>query len=225
LRTLLLADDVGTTLAVEKTFLEARSLRVHVTQSARKVMELAAVVQPDLIILDYEMPEMNGDEVCRRLKSNPTTRHIPVLILSSHDDEQTAQLCADAGAVGFVRKTQGREALLDRVAEVLGVNQRRHVRVPCLISVALEAGDEKLEGVIRSLSASGLYLILKRAIEAGKALWLSFTLPDTGVKIKVLGEIVRIESLSGGLFGYGIQLIQGDDRSIGELKAFVTRTL
>jgi len=219
-----LADDVRTTLAIEKSFLEARHFKVFATTSARKVLELAALVQPDLIILDYEMPELNGDVVCRRLKGGARTRHIPVLILSSHDDEQTARACTDAGAVGLVRKSQGREALMDRVSEVLGVNQRRHVRVPCLISAALEAGDEKLEGVVRNLCASGLYLILKQAMNPGKTLWLSFALPDTDVKVKVLGEIVRIESLSGGLFGYGIQLIQADERVTEALKEFVKRT-
>jgi len=225
MRTVLLADDVRTTLAVEKAFLEARNLRVFSTTSARRALEMAAVVQPDLIILDYEMPEMTGDEVCRRLKSGANTRHIPILVVSSHDDERIARACTEAGAAGFVRKTEGREALLDRVAEVLGVHKRRHVRVPCMISAALESGGKPLAGVVRNLCAGGLYLVLERTLESGKALWLSFTLPDSGVRIRALGEIVRVESLSGGLFGYGIQLIQADDSVIEALKEFAGRAL
>ena len=60
---ILLADDVKLTLASEKAYLEGRNLKVFATSSAGEAMEMAGVLQPDLVVLDYEMPDMNGAQV------------------------------------------------------------------------------------------------------------------------------------------------------------------
>ena len=225
MRSLLLTDDVKMTLAVEKSFLEARNLRTFVARSAGDVLDLADILQPDLIVMDYEMPGMRGDAVCRRLREKPNTRQIPIMILSSHEDEQTICSCIEAGADEFVQKAEGREALLDRVAAVLGKRQRRHVRVACNLAADVESEGERLRGLIHDLSVGGLYLTLGQAIEKGKALQINFTLPDAGVEISALGEVVRTEALGGSLHGHGVQLLQADDSAIEQLGAFVERTL
>jgi CheY-like chemotaxis protein len=226
MRNLLLVDDVKTTLAVEKAFLESKNFKVFVTTSAADVMTLAADIQPVLIVMDYEMPEMNGNEVCRRLGEDPRTSHIPVLILSSHNDEKIAQLCRESGAVGFVRKADGRESLLDHVAQILGLPQRRHMRVPCRISVGIRLERERgSRGLIHNLSAGGFYLTLDKSLSQGNALHMSFTLPDSSLVIRVLGEVVRAETLSSSLYGYGIQLLEADADSVEALKQFVKRTV
>ena len=224
MRSLLLADDVKTTLAVEKPFLHARNLRAFVAMSAADVLDLADILQPDLIVINSEMPDMRGDEICHRLREKPNTQNIPVLILSGPDDEQMTRSCIEAGAVGFARKAEGREALLDRVAEVLGTRQRRHVRVACNVMADVEFDGERLRGVIHDLSVGGLYLTLGQALEKGRALQATFTLPGSGVEISVLGEVVRTEPIGGSLHGHGIQLLEADDTVIEQLRAFIEQT-
>ena len=221
MRTLLLVDDSGTTLAVEKAFLETRDIRVFATRSASEALTLAGVVQPDLIVADFEMPEMTGDELCRRLKASESTRQIPVLILSSHEEERIVRTCLDAGATGYVRKREGREALLDRVAEVLGIRQRRHPRVTCRIPAVLGSRGERFEGTIHNLSAGGLYITLDEGLDVGAPVWITFALPDETGALRVLGEVVRAEALSGSLRAHGVQLLQADDRTVERLEAFV----
>lgn len=219
MRTLLLADDVMTTLAVMKSFLEARSFKVFATTSSLQVPKLAAGVRPDLVILDYEMPGMNGDELCRRLKSERETARIPVMILTAHEDEATRHRCFEAGATAVLMKTSGRESLLEHVVSALGIPKRKHVRVPCAIAVGLKSARFELKGMIHNLSVSGLYITAADALEEGKALRIHFELPG-GEDVDVLGEIVRTETLNGSLRGYGIQMIEADETSLAALRAF-----
>jgi diguanylate cyclase (GGDEF)-like protein len=60
--------------------------------------------QPDLVLLDVEMPGMDGYEVCRRLKADAATRDIPVIFVTAHSDEDAETRGLDAGAVDFISK-------------------------------------------------------------------------------------------------------------------------
>lgn len=168
---------------------------------------------------------MNGDEACRRLKANPHTKGIPVLVLSAHGDVAIAKKCEAAGAVGFQRKTEGREALLDAVSAILGLPQRRNARVPCSISVGILSEDRKIEGMVHNLSLSGLYLTVETTLKERSLIRLTFTLPNAKREIRALGEIVRAETLSGNLRGYGIQMIEADEESQAALKEYVKSTI
>ncbi|HKY33115.1 MAG TPA: response regulator [Candidatus Polarisedimenticolia bacterium] len=211
---ILLADDVKLTLATEKAYLEGRNLKVFATSTAAEVRELTGVVQPDLVVLDYEMPDMDGAEVCRQIKENTQTAHIPVLILSVRDDDQIVRRCLEAGAAGFVRKTDGREALLEEVARTLGVPRRRHVRVGCRFSVGIGDDGRLFTGAVENISQSGMFLTTDHRFSVGMALRLRFDLPGVDKEIRLLGEVVRSEELTGESFGYGLQFLEiaGDAR-------------
>jgi CheY-like chemotaxis protein/Tfp pilus assembly protein PilZ len=222
---LLLADDTKLTLAAEKSFFEARNLKVFATTSATEAQTLAEVAQPDLVILDYEMEEMTGDEVCRKLRANEQTAHIPVLILSSHDRADIKEKCARAGAAGFVRKTEGREALLEHVARVLGVPRRRHVRVNCRFTVGIVDGGKGFDGTVENISESGMFLTADKRFASGMALRMAFKLPDQPEEVIVLGEVVRTEEMAESAHGHGIQFLEINPGSRDILRHFLERSL
>ncbi len=221
----LLADDVKVTLAAEKAHLEQRNLKVVATTSGPEAVHLAADVQPDLIILDYEMPEMSGVEVCKRLKKDPQTSHIPVIMLSIHDDEEIVKECREAGAEAYVRKSDGREALLENVAKVLGVPRRRHVRVPCLFTVGIVEEGRLYSGVVENISASGMFLTANRRFSAGMALRLRFELPMVDQEIRILGEVVRAVDFGENSHGFGIQFLNTDPQSRKALEQFLEASI
>jgi len=222
---ILLADDVRLTLAAEKEYLEGRNLKVFAASSASEARELAGVVQPDLVVLDYEMPDMTGAEVCEHLKSNPETAHIPVLIMSIRDDEEILSRCESAGAAGFLRKAEGREALLERVASALGVPRRRHVRVPCQFTVGISDNERVFTGEVENVSESGMFLTTGRKFSTGMVLRLRFMLPPAGGEIRLLGEVVRAEEIADDKQGYGIQFLEMDPASRDVLQKFLDRSL
>ncbi len=100
---LIIEDSIVQVLAL-KSVLEDAGLTVLWATNGRQGLALADAQQPDAIILDLEMPEMSGFEVCRILKANPQTAHIPVLILTSHDEPEAFMEILESGALDFIVK-------------------------------------------------------------------------------------------------------------------------
>ena len=84
--------------------LEPKGLQVLRALDGRVGIAMAERHLPDVIILDIQMPEMDGMEVCRRLKQNPQTRHIPVVMLTAHSELATLLQGLSLGAVDFIPK-------------------------------------------------------------------------------------------------------------------------
>ncbi len=78
-------------------------------------MNAAIANCPDLILLDIRMPEMNGYEVCRRLKSTPETEHIPVIFLSVLDDINDKLQAFQVGGADYIAKPFQVEEVLARI--------------------------------------------------------------------------------------------------------------
>lgn len=82
-------------------------------------LELALMEHPDIVLLDVRMPRMNGYEVCRSIKENEVTKHIPVVFISAKGQEAEVQEGMDAGATDYILKPFSTDHLVERVAEVL----------------------------------------------------------------------------------------------------------
>ncbi len=82
----------------------AGSYQVFTAESGQLALDMCHTTLPDLILLDIMMPEMDGFEVCKRLKTNPATRDIPVIFITAHSDEASETRGLDLGAVDFISK-------------------------------------------------------------------------------------------------------------------------
>jgi CheY-like chemotaxis protein len=98
---LLLVDDSQAILTYEQTAL-AGLYSLSTASNGVEAFEKASAVRPDGILLDLSMPEMNGDEVLRRLQADPVLRDIPVIIISS--EQQRAVACLKNGAAAYLAK-------------------------------------------------------------------------------------------------------------------------
>lgn len=88
---------------------------VYVAKEGRKGIALAESIQPDLILLDINMPLMTGYEVCRRLKQDEKTRLIPVIFLTANDGSDFEEIGFNLGAVDFISKPFHAKLLKARV--------------------------------------------------------------------------------------------------------------
>jgi len=75
---------------------------------------------PDVILLDIMMPEMDGFEVCRRLKLDPTTRSIPIIFLTARSGQVHIDMGLSLGAQGYITKPFENEDLIDKIIELTG---------------------------------------------------------------------------------------------------------
>lgn len=100
---LLVVDDQPLIIQVlYQTF--AQDHQLFMATSGAQALALCAQHRPDLVLLDVMMPDMDGYEVCARLKANPATRDIPVIFVTAHNDEAAEAHGLDVGAVDFISK-------------------------------------------------------------------------------------------------------------------------
>ncbi len=118
-RRILLIDDSEITLELEKSTLEARGYEVCATSSLVAFERLLHEFKPDLILTDIHMPEVQGTDICRTLKSEYNTQDIPIVLFSSLQDAELELLAEQVGADGFLSKAHGLDALGEKVDELV----------------------------------------------------------------------------------------------------------
>lgn len=109
---ILVVDDLVENTLILEGFLEPKGFAVTVTHNGEAALRSVEESLPDMILLDLMMPGMNGFEVCRRLKKDPRTRHIPVIVLTGMSDRESNVKAVEAGADDFLHKPFD-SALLD----------------------------------------------------------------------------------------------------------------
>ena len=114
-RKILLVDDDVDHLSISKLVLTNRGYHVLVLWSTGVLLEVVKDFMPDLIFMDHDMPEMNGRQATRLLKSNEATKHIPVVYFTSAENIET--LAREAGADGFLPKPFKVEQLIATIGK------------------------------------------------------------------------------------------------------------
>ncbi|MFC0229369.1 diguanylate cyclase [Serratia aquatilis] len=89
--------------------------RVYMATSGRQALEVCFKQKPDLILLDIEMPDISGYEVCTQLKAHSETKDIPIIFVTAHIDEETETRCFNEGGVDFISKPVNRNTVRARV--------------------------------------------------------------------------------------------------------------
>jgi len=119
-QTVLIVDDEEVARYILKGHLAHTDYRVIEASGGGEGLRLAAAEQPDVIFLDLMMPDMSGQEVLHRLKSDPAVRHIPVIIMTSLvlGEEERTKLTAEAFAI-LSKKAPTREAALAEIVDAL----------------------------------------------------------------------------------------------------------
>lgn len=112
-------DDNQNDLQVTRRFLERRGYNAVPASSGEEGLRLAQQLMPDAIIVDYRMPVMDGFEVTRRVKKDPTLQTIPVLMLTGSDSAEHVVEGLGAGAEDFVTKGSDVEIVVARLAALL----------------------------------------------------------------------------------------------------------
>lgn len=112
----LIVDDVPENLAVLHDALDESGFTVLVANQGRAALERAVQVVPDIILLDVLMPGMDGFEVCRLLRDNLATRHIPVIFMTGLDEAEHVVRAFEAGGTDYVTKPLRPREVLARIS-------------------------------------------------------------------------------------------------------------
>jgi len=111
----LVVDDVAANVKLLEARLSAEYFDVITAMSGEQALAICARAECDLVLLDVMMPDLDGFEVCRRLKTNPATHHIPVIMVTALDQPADRVRGLEAGADDFLTKPIPELALIARV--------------------------------------------------------------------------------------------------------------
>ena len=119
-QTVLLVDDNAQNLELLEAYMEdLPEVRVVTATNGLEAMTQVAEASPVLVLLDIMMPKMSGFEVCRRLKSQPKTRDIAVVMVTALNETGDIERAAECGADDYVAKPVDRKALVELVRSLL----------------------------------------------------------------------------------------------------------
>ena len=118
---ILICDDDPVILRLLQVNLELEGYEVLQAHHGEEALEVAAAEKPDLVILDIMMPGMDGLQVCHLLKSDPTTRSMPIILLSAKAGSQDVELGLRVGADDYLTKPPDLVDLVNRVRELIPV--------------------------------------------------------------------------------------------------------
>mgnify|MGYP000995257577 CR=1 FL=1 len=120
---ILIVDDNPVNLDLLSNMLQDRSYRVRVAMNGKRALAAARSRPPDLIMLDINMPEMDGYEVCRELKSDATTSDVPVIFISALDETMDKVRAFEVGGADYVTKPFQFEEVLARIENHLKLSR------------------------------------------------------------------------------------------------------
>jgi adenylate cyclase len=119
---ILVVDDVPQNVRLLEAVLTSNGYSVASASSGPEALDKVTVERPDLVLLDIQMPGMNGYEVCRRLRTDPATQFLPVVMITSSDTEVRVN-ALEAEADDFVTKPFNQQELLARVRSLVRIKQ------------------------------------------------------------------------------------------------------
>ena len=165
--TILVIDDEPQIIRALRTILQARRFQVITAQNGETGLALAAVQHPDVIILDLGLPDIDGVEVCRRLREWTQT---PIIVLSVRDSERDKVLALNQGADDYLTKPFGIDELIARLRVAL-----RH---------SAQVGDKTVAPVIKA-GMLQIDLAQHQVIQNGSEVHL------TAIEFKLLAYLAR----------------------------------
>jgi putative two-component system response regulator len=180
----LVADDDATSARLLKAMLVPLNCDTIIVENGEEALQAFEVNEIDLVLLDAVMPRMDGFETCRRLKSDPDTRMVPVIMVTGLGDAESRVRAIEAGADEFITKPPDRMELTARVRALLQAKRLNDNLVSIenvLISLAnaVEAKDSYTEGHVKRVSSL--------AVNLGRAM----RLPEADIEALRIGGILH----------------------------------
>lgn len=207
-RTLMIVEDEAEIALLIRDVLEVKGYRCLIESHGENVMDRALLDRPDLILLDIKLMGIDGYTVCRRLKSEPLTRDIPVVFVSALRTERDVIEAREAGGVYFVSKPFDIEFLAGKIEEILiehqvSASSQEAVRVLCVQSEGIVAGSYRQSQSLPRMEASEFEVLsideprdtLRRAT-AFQPKCIILDLDDSLISLKVIIDALKNHRIS-----------------------------
>ncbi len=132
--TILIIDDTPSNIKILGSVLSQFDYRLAIARDGKEGIELAERLKPDLILLDIIMPEVDGFEVCKTLKSNPVTSSVPIIFLTVKRDIQSIKKGFDCGGVDYITYPFVEKELIARI--------QNHLKLGNIMNTMMKQANE-----------------------------------------------------------------------------------
>lgn len=212
----LLVDDVELFLELEKSYLVDCGYELVTASSGEEVLSRIDELSPDIMLLDYYMPEMTGDEVCRSLKSSERWQHLPIIMVAASGKMEEIQQCLESGCDDYVTKPFDKPQLQEKISRLLGLLDKPATeRFRLSIPVVFEVAGEEHTATTFDISLTGAYLLSSKQPAEGTAVNLQLALP-TGTTLKLMGKVKGRNPAAGE--GFGVYFIHPGEADVAALQ-------
>jgi len=124
----------------------------HFAKSGEEAIELARRIAPDLILLDAQMPGIDGFEVCKTLKAEAAFKHVPIVFVTRFSDPRNEMRALDLGAADFIAKPYTQAVLVARVRNLLDLKRRADAELQAVREHWRRIGDARVTDIVDSAS-------------------------------------------------------------------------
>jgi len=202
-RKVLIVDDEEMNRKVLSFMLDNYGYAFDTAVNGKEGVAKALAYMPDMIFLDIMMPEMDGFEACRILKTDPVTQHIPIVMVTAMADRDTRIRCLEVGANDFITKPVDTSELLVRTKNLMKVKEyedflKHHAE---LLDVTVRKKTEELTKTHEALKKSYISTVQRLTVVA------EFKDEDTGAHIKRIAHYSAILANKLGWANDAVELI------------------
>lgn len=218
---ILIVDDDENNIFLIRCFLEKERFTVAEANSGTMAIELIKKgPQPDLIILDIMMPEMDGYEVCTALKSKEETRHIPVIMLTARNTTEDMVRGLNCGASDYITKPVNFEELTARIRTHLRIKQLerelvKREKLESILQMSVSIRHE-LNNPLTGILGMAELMALNEEMPKSKRIEMAAIIRDQSIRIRdIVQKMSRItDPVAKG--AYDVEKMIDIHKSVGE---------
>ena len=224
---ILLADATLFFIGIEKTFFLRDNFELRTAHTGAEVLEIVASSCPDIAFLDLNLPEMSGDECCRRIKTDTNLKHIPVVMVTEGVRKEDLERCQQAGCDGVILKPINLDNFIEIAKKNLNIQIRALPRYVARMRINFGPDASQLfSEYTLNLSTGGVFLETKNLMAEGTPLAVEFVLPHRNIPISCKAKVawvnhpamIRNPNLPAGM---GIQFLDLSTESIEAIRSYI----
>jgi uncharacterized protein (TIGR02266 family) len=222
---ILLSDNPELLQALENSFFRRIGFSLEVADSGERAFEIIEEQDPLLAILSLEMPDWQGDAICRRVKRDAILRSTPIILVVPDGSEKAIACCREAGCDDILSLPIDSQQLLATACRLLNIVERGASRSENHFPVLYGKDPKKLRPArVLNLNAGGLFIESDRLHPVNTRLTLEFTLPEQTAMIRAIGRVawvnhpewIKTSRLPSGMGIQFLELTDADAAAVSE---------
>ena len=229
-RLLVIVDGDSAHLYYTSMLLQRLEYNIHTAKTAEDALEIVSVAHPALILTEISLGGMDGVELLKKIKRNPQSFSVPVIILTSSKDQAVKASSLREGCIAYLQKPVEPDVLYAAIQKATESQPRQYIRLHTALNVIV--GDDKVAefagsgDYITALSENGMYISTSKPKPIGLQIPITILLED--MKIKVEGMVLYSFQRGEGPLktpGMGIKFVRisRDDQNV--IKVYIKREI